>query len=95
MNQKELKELNLIVDQYLSFAELQAQNNKTMKMRDWVQKLDDFLRLNEKEILQHKGNISKKLADEKALKEFKKFKKQKNKERISDFDKETKKYLKN
>ena len=41
-----------------------------MAMKDWVEKLDDLLRLNEKEILRHKGSISKKLADEKAEKEF-------------------------
>ena len=70
LTQNELEELNLVVDQYLSFAELQARNNKAMRMEDWIRKLDDFLRLNEKEILQNKGGISKKLADKKAEEEI-------------------------
>jgi hypothetical protein len=93
LNHDELQELNLIVDQYLSFAELQARNNKTMKMEDWIRKLDDFLRLNEKEILDHHGRISKKMADEKAESEYKKFKKNEDKKFISDFDKSIKKFL--
>ncbi|MFH1218580.1 MAG: virulence RhuM family protein [Candidatus Peregrinibacteria bacterium] len=93
LKEKELQELNLIVDQYLSFAELQARNNKAMKMEDWIRKLDDFLRLNEKGILKNKGSISKKLADEKAEKEFIKFKKEENKKFISDFDKSVRKAI--
>ncbi len=94
LNEDELSELNLIVDQYLSFAELQARNNKAMKMKDWIIKLDDFLRLNEKEILNHKGRISKEMADKKAKKEFEKFKKIEDENFISDFDEDIKKYLK-
>ncbi|MCD6381431.1 MAG: virulence RhuM family protein [Candidatus Aenigmarchaeota archaeon] len=95
LTKDELQELNLIVDQYLSFAELQARNNKAMRMEDWIRKLDDFLRLNEKEILLNKGSISKKLADKKAEKEFLKFKKDEDKKFVSDFDKSVKKILKN
>ncbi|MFH1284028.1 MAG: virulence RhuM family protein [Candidatus Peregrinibacteria bacterium] len=94
LTKEELQELNLIVDQYLSFAELRARNNRTMKMEDWIRKLDDFLRLNEKEILKNKGSVSKKLADEKAEKEFIKFKKEEDKKFISDFDKSVKKVIK-
>jgi hypothetical protein len=93
LNKKELSELNLIVDQYLSFAELQARNNKIMKMKDWILKLDNFLKLNEKEILKNKGKISKKIADEKAIKEFKKFKKIEDKKFVSDFDEDVKRFL--
>ncbi len=95
LTKDELQELNLIVDQYLSFAELQARNNEAMRMEDWIRKLDDFLRLNEKEILLNKGSISKKLADKKAEKEFLKFKKDEDKKFVSDFDKSVKKILKN
>ena len=94
LTKNELEELNLIVDQYLSFAELQARNNKAMKMVDWIRKLDDFLRLNEKEILQNAGKISKDLADKKAEEEFTKFKKLEDKHYVSDFDKSIKKFLK-
>lgn len=89
----ELQELNLIVDQYLSFAELQARNQKGMTMKKWIAKLDDFLRLNEKEILQNKGKISKKIADKKANQEYDIFNAERLKDYESDFDKETKKLL--
>jgi hypothetical protein len=55
---KELEALNRIVNAYLEFAELQALNRKPMYMRDWISKLDDFLRLGEREILTHAGTIS-------------------------------------
>jgi hypothetical protein len=66
-----------------------------MTMKDWILKLDDFLRLNEKEILEHKWQISRKLAQDKAWKEYDFFRKESFKNHISDFDLEVKKYLKN
>ena len=65
--------LNLIVDQYLSFAELQARQRKPMYMADWVRKLDQFLKLNDREILTNAGTISAKLSEEIAAKEFQKY----------------------
>jgi hypothetical protein len=50
LSEDELKDLNLIVDQYLSFAELQARNRKPMYMKDWISKLHDFMTLNDKVI---------------------------------------------
>ena len=70
LNKNELTDLNLIVDQYLSFAELQARNRKVMYMKDWINKLNDFMTLNDKEILEHAGRISAKLAKELAETEF-------------------------
>ena len=93
LSEKEMSELNLIVEQYLAFATLQARNKKVMTMKDWILKLDDFLQLNEKEILEHKGKISKKLADEKAEKEYKIFKQNYLKNYESDFDRVTQKFL--
>ena len=69
----ELTMLNLIVDQYLSFAELQARQRKPMHMKDWERKLNDFLRLNERQILDHAGKISARLSDEIAGREFEKY----------------------
>jgi len=69
----ELSMLNLIVDQYLSFAEFQARQRKPMYMRDWIRKLDDFLKLNDREILDHAGKISARLSEETAWREFEKF----------------------
>jgi hypothetical protein len=73
LSQDELTELNLIVDQYLSFAELQARNRRPMYMADWERKLFDFLTLNEKQILMDAGKISHQLAMEIAETEFEKF----------------------
>ncbi len=75
LSEDELKDLNLIVDQYLSFAELQARNRKPMYMKDWISKLHDFMTLNDKEILDHAGTISAKMAKELAESEFEKYRK--------------------
>jgi hypothetical protein len=83
LSQDELTELNLIVDQYLSFAELQARTRKPMYMTDWEKKLHDFLTLNEKQILLDAGKISHQLAIELAEREFEKF----NKKQIEISDK--------
>jgi hypothetical protein len=93
LTENELKELNLVVDQYLSFAELQAMNRKSMTMLDWINKLDSFLKLNEKNILQDAGKISQKLGQEIALIEFKKFRKIQDHNYLNDFDRRVKKYL--
>lgn len=70
LSEKEINALNLLVEQYLAFAEAQAQQQKPMYMKDWIKKLNDVLTINEREILEHAGRISKKLADEKAEKQF-------------------------
>lgn len=69
----ELEALNRIVTAYLEFAEVQALNRKPMTMRDWITKLDDFLRLSDREILTHAGKISHEAAAAKAELEFSKF----------------------
>jgi hypothetical protein len=91
----ELKQLNLIVSLYLDFAELQATNGRLMKMVDWIKKLDDFLRISEKEILTGAGKISHLEAIEKAEKEYEKYRKETSTNYISDFDREMKKLLNN
>jgi len=95
LTENELKQLNLIVSMYLDFAELQAANGRLMKMHDWIQKLDDFLRISEKELLTNAGKISHKKAVEKAKFEYEKYRKEENKNYISDFDREMEKLLKN
>jgi hypothetical protein len=69
----ELTMLNLIVDQYRSFAELQARQRKPMYMGDWEWKLNDFLKLNERDIPSHAGKISSQLSEEIAHGEFEKY----------------------
>ena len=86
LTEKELHQLNLIVSLYLDFAELQATNGRLMKMNDWIFKLDDFLKLSEKELLTHAGNVSADDAAQKAEAEFDKYRAERNKNMISDFD---------
>jgi len=73
LNRQEMRTLELLVGQYLDFAELQAQQRRIMYMADWKAKLDDFLRLNNQEILTHAGKISKELAEEAAHAQYGKF----------------------
>ena len=95
LSEEELKQLNLIVSMYLDFAELQATNGRLMKMQDWIQKLDDFLQISEKELLTNAGKISHEKALDKAKIEYEKYRKEEDKKYISDFDREVKKLLKN
>ncbi len=74
LTEEELDTLNRIVSMYLDFAELQAQSRRTMYMKDWIKKLDDFLAISERNILTGAGKISAALAAEKAEQEFKKYK---------------------
>lgn len=73
LSEKELDVLNRIVSLYLDFAELQAINKQPMTMKDWVVKLDDFLKLSGRAILTHAGAISHSAALEKAHEEYEKF----------------------
>ena len=74
LNEDEIDTLNRIVNLYIDYAELRAKEHKPMYMKDWIVKLDDFLRLSDREILTHAGSISAKLAKEKADEEYDKFK---------------------
>jgi hypothetical protein len=72
---EELDTLNRIVSAYLEFAELQARGRRSMYMADWIAKLDDFLRISEREILSHAGTISHEVAQLKAESELELFRK--------------------
>ena len=74
LTHEEVKSLNRIVSLYLDFAEMQAEEHRPMYMKDWINILDDFLRISRKDILTHAGKISAKLAKEKADLEYDKFK---------------------
>jgi len=94
LNEQELEMLNRIVDAYLSFAEIQAKSEHAMTMKDWVCKLDEYLTLLGKGVLKNAGIVSAKEAEKKALKEYEKFRKEQDKNYISDFDREVRKILK-
>ncbi len=73
LDEKELDTLNRIVTMYLDFAELQALNRRPMTMADWIEKLDDFLRITDREILTHAGTVRHEAAIQKAREEFKRY----------------------
>jgi hypothetical protein len=73
LSEPELAALNNLVEQYLIFAQGQAMRRVPMHMADWVQKLDGFLTLNERDILTHAGRISHEMAQAKAEMEYDKF----------------------
>lgn len=73
LNESEIDELNRIVVMWLDYAEDQAKRRKQVFLKDWQQKLDEFLRFNERDVLPDAGTISKKVADQKAANEYKLF----------------------
>jgi hypothetical protein len=74
LSEDEIKLLGLIVEQYLAFAEVMAQQQTPMYMNDWIARLDTIINLNGRELLNHPGIISHDTAIEKAAIEYKKFK---------------------
>lgn len=87
LNEDELSALNNLVEQYLIFAQGQAQRRIPMYMKDWIDKLNGFLQLNDREILTNAGSISHELSKANAELEYDKFKQQQQKMLgESDFD---------
>ena len=74
LNEKELNILNRITSAYLEFAELQAIRQIPMTMKDWIAKLDDFIKMTGSELIENPGKISKLEAENKALAEYAKYK---------------------
>lgn len=92
LDEEELKQLNNIVEQYLAFAESQAMRRKPMAMQDWIRKLHGFLTLNEREVLEGTGHLSKDEADDHALREYARYREANRlgPDHESDFDKAVK-----
>jgi len=86
LNEKELDILNRIVSAYLEIAELQALNQKPMYMNDWIDRLDDFLKMTGKEVLNHAGKITHNKAIEKAHNEYETYHRQ-TKDELSEVEK--------
>jgi hypothetical protein len=80
LNENELNVLNRMVTAYLEIAEIQALNQKPMYMSDWVERLNDFLKMTGRDILMHSGKISHQQAIDKAKDEYEKFKEKTSKE---------------
>lgn len=87
LNEDEISELNILVNMYLDYAELQAKRNKVMNMNDWIDKLDTFLQFNEYDILKNSGKVRADVAKKFAEDEYQKFRIVQDREYKSDFDK--------
>jgi hypothetical protein len=90
LSEAHIRELNRIVAAYLDLAENRAERQILMRMKDWIQFLNDFLELSNYPILQDKGKVSALEAKLKADEEFDHYRKQQDREYISDFDREVK-----
>jgi hypothetical protein len=86
LNENELRALNNLVEQYLIFAQSQAERRVPMTMQDWITKLEGFLTLNDREVLKNAGKVSADLAKEHAEEEFVAFRREKDRTLESDFD---------
>ena len=87
LSEIELQRLNLLVSQFLDFAELQALEQRAMTMNDWINELDNQIIQNRRKLLEGKGKISHQEAMEKAEKEFEIYRDREMKQLESDFDK--------
>ncbi len=93
LDKPEIDHLNRIVTMYLDYAELQAVRNKPMYMKNWIEKLNAFLKFSEYEILTNAGSISHEVALALASKEYEKYRVIQDKKYVSDFDKEIKRIM--
>jgi hypothetical protein len=94
LNEQELTRMNRLVNMFIDYAELMADDGLAMSMDDWLKETDNFLHNNRRQVLQTKGNVSKDDADKKAIDIYEQFRIVQDKEYISSFDKEMISYLK-
>jgi hypothetical protein len=90
LDENELRALNNLVEQYLIFAQSQAERRIAMTMADWIKKLEGFLTLNDREVLQNAGKVTAELARAHAEREFVEFRKHEDRDIESDFDRAVK-----
>ncbi|MBQ3692627.1 MAG: virulence RhuM family protein, partial [Clostridia bacterium] len=94
LNEKEISRLNRLVTMFIDYAELMAEDEHLMSMQDWLDETNRFLSNNRRNILEGKGKISHDDAVKKVSGIYEEFRKKQDAEYISDFDRETAKYLK-
>lgn len=94
LNEKELSRLNRLVTMFIDYAELMAEDEQLMSMKDWLAETDRFLTNNRRNVLDGKGRISREEAIKKVSGVYAEFRKKQDAEYISEFDRETAKYLK-
>ena len=94
LNEKEIARLNRLVTMFIDYAELMAEDEQLMSMKDWLAETDRFLTNNRRNILAGKGHISHEEAVQKVSEIYTEFRKKQDADYISEFDKETARYLK-
>lgn len=94
LNEKELSRLNRLVTMFIDYAELTAEEERPMSMQDWLSETDRFLQFNRQTVLDSKGTISHAAAVKKVSAIYEEFRKKQDAEYISEFDRQTEKYLK-
>ena len=94
LNQKELSRLNRLVTMFIDYAELMAEDEQLMSMQDWLKETDRFLTNNRRQVLDGKGHISRETAVKKVSSIYEEFRKRQDADYISEFDRQTEKYLK-
>ena len=94
LNQKELSRLNRLVTMFIDYAELMAEDEQLMSMQDWLKETDRFLTNNRRQVLDGKGHISREAAVKKVSEIYEEFRKKQDAAYISEFDRQTEKYLK-
>lgn len=94
LNQKEFSRLNRLVTMFIDYAELMAEDEQLMSMQDWLKETDRFLTNNRRQVLDGKGHISREAAVKKVSGIYEEFRKRQDADYISEFDRQTEKYLK-
>ena len=94
LNEKELSRLNRLVTMFIDYAELMAEDEQLMSMQDWLDETARFLTNNRRKVLDGKGRISREAAEKKVGAIYNEFRKKQDLEYISEFDRQTEKYLK-
>ena len=94
LNEKELSHLNRLVTMFIDYAELMAEDEQLMSMQDWLDETDRFLTNNRRKVLDGKGHISREAAAKKVGAIYEEFRKKQDEAYISEFDRQTEKYLK-
>ncbi len=92
LNEKEISRLNRLVTMFIDYAELMAEDEVLMSMKDWLDETDIFLKNNRREVLSGKGTVSHEAAVKKVSKIYEEFRKKQDEEYISEFDREMEKY---
>ncbi len=93
LTEKELTYLNLLVSQYLDFAEMQALEQNPMRMAEWIEKLDELMKFSGRELLVGNGSITHEQAKQKAIAEFEKYRKLEMLQYESDYDRAIKELI--